>query len=305
MKHSSQPGPRRFLRVCFIGVLVGLALAVALSGCSLPGPFASRSTTTAAPVIGPPVTSATTTTERPVTTVRSTTTTASPQRTSTTLAGTTTTIVHYSTGDPKAVAKKLKPSVVGVTAVVATTKTQIFQSIGTGVVYSATASSGYIITNNHVIIRDDGTPAKRIRVTLPSGSIVSATLVGRDPTTDIAVLKVKGRGLKAPVFRTDMSQLLPGEFMVAVGNAKVLVHPVTSGEVTEVLTNIEYPGLSGVDEVIETTVPLAHGNSGGPLADALAQVVGINMAELLSGEGGISLPADLVVEVVKRLIASA
>ena len=105
---------------------------------------------------------------------------------------TTTTIVHYSTGDPKAVAKKLKPSVVGVTAVVATTKTQIFQSIGTGVVYSATTSYGYIITNNHVIIRDDGTPAKRIRVTLPSGSSVSATLVGRDPTTDIAVLKVKG-----------------------------------------------------------------------------------------------------------------
>jgi S1-C subfamily serine protease len=213
-------------------------------------------------------------------------------------------VAVVTTGDPKAVAKKLKPSVVGVTAVVATTKTKIYQSIGTGVVYSATASSGYIVTNNHVIIRDDGTPAKRIRVTLPSGSTVTATLVGRDPDTDIAVLKVKARNLKAPVFRTDLAQLAPGEFVVAIGNAKVLAHPVTSGNVTALLENIEYPGLSGVHEVIESTVPLAHGNSGGPLADAEAQVVGINMAELLSGEGGISLPMDLVVEVVERLIAS-
>jgi S1-C subfamily serine protease len=203
------------------------------------------------------------------------------------------------------VAKKLKPSVVGVTAVVATTKTQIFQSIGTGVVYSATASSAYIVTNNHVIIRDDGRPAKRIRVTLPSGSSVSATLIGRDPDTDIALLRVKARGLKAPAFRTDMSLLAPGEFVVAIGNAKVLAHPVTSGNITAFLEDIDYPGLSGVHDVIESTVPLAHGNSGGPLADARAQIVGINMAELLSGEGGISLPADLVVKVVERLLTSA
>jgi serine protease Do len=181
----------------------------------------------------------------------------------------------------------------------------IYQSIGTGVIYSATATYAYIVTNNHVIERDNGQPAKRIKVTLPSGSTVSATLVGRDTATDIAVLRVKARKLTPAVFRTDLSQLIRGDFVVAVGNAKVLKHPVTSGNVTEIIKNIDYPGLSGVHEVIESSVPLDHGNSGGPLADVEARVVGINMAELLSGDGGISLPADLVVQVAKRLIAAA
>jgi S1-C subfamily serine protease len=294
----------RFLPAAAVAVtLIGLLFAVALTGCSLSGPFSSGSTDTTAVATSTPATSATGTSARSTTT-EPTRPTTSVSATSSTLVQTTTTASVVTTGDPKAVAKKLKPSVVGITATVATTKTKIFQSIGTGVVYSATASSGYIITNNHVIIRDDGTPAKRIRVTLPSGSTVTATLVGRDPDTDIAVLKVKGRGLKAPVFRTDLSQLASGEFVVAIGNAKVLAHPVTSGNVTALLEDIEYPGLTGVHEVIESTVPLAHGNSGGPLADAKAQVVGINMAELLSGEGGISLPIDMVLEVVERIVAS-
>ena len=214
-------------------------------------------------------------------------------------------MVHATTGDPKAIAKKLKPNVVGITAITATTATMIYESIGTGVIYSATATYAYIITNNHVIVRDDGRPAKRIRVTLPSGSTVSATLVGRDTTTDLAVLRVRARKLTAAVFRTDLSQLIHGDFVVAIGNAKVLKNPVTSGNVTTVLNNIDYPGLSGVHSVIESTTPLDHGNSGGPLADVDAQVVGINMAELLDEVGGISLPADLVVQVAKRLIAAA
>ena len=174
---------------------------------------------------------------------------------------------------------------VGITAITATTATMIYESIGTGVIYSATASYAYIVTNNHVIERDNGQPAKRIRVTLPSGSTVTATLVGRDTTTDIAVLRVKARKLTPAVFRTDLSQLAHGDFVVAIGNAKVLKHPVTSGNVTAILKNIDYPGLSGVHEVIESSAPLDHGNSGGPLADVDARVVGINMAELLSGRG--------------------
>ena len=214
-------------------------------------------------------------------------------------------MVHATTGDPRAIAKKLKPNVVGITAIMATTATMIYESIGTGVIYSATATYAYIITNNHVIERDNGQAAKRIRVTLPSGSTVSATLVGRDTTTDLAVLRVRARKLTAAVFRTDLSQLIHGDFVVAIGNAKVLKNPVTSGNVTTVLDNIDYPGLSGVHSVIESTTPLDHGNSGGPLADVDAQVVGINMAELLDEVGGISLPADLVVQVTKRLIAAA
>ena len=284
--------------------LAALALATALSGCSLSlRPFSTHVTTTSTVLAGPGETWLSTTTTKPPKRV----TTSTSSTTSSTLRPTTTTsaVVHATTGDPKAIAKKLKPSVVGITAVTATTATMIYQSIGAGVIYSATASYAYIITNNHVIERDDGKPAKRIKVTLPSGSTVSATLVGRDATTDIAVLRVKARKLTPAVFRTDLSQLIHGDFVVAVGNAKVLKHPVTSGNVTAILKNIDYPGLSGVHEVIESTAPLDHGNSGGPLADVEARVVGINMAELLDGEGGISLPADLVVQVAKRLIAAA
>lgn len=285
-------------------VLAALALATALSGCSLSlRPFSTHATTTSTVLAGPGEMWLSTTTTKPPKRV----TTSTSSTTSSTLRPTTTTsaVVHATTGDPKAIAKKLKPSVVGITAVTATTATMIYQSIGTGVIYSATASYAYIITNNHVIERDDGKPAKRIKVTLPSGSTVSATLVGRDATTDIAVLRVKARKLTPAVFRTDLSQLIHGDFVVAVGNAKVLKHPVTSGNVTAILKNIDYPGLSGVHEVIESTAPLDHGNSGGPLADVEARVVGINMAELLDLEGGISLPADLVVQVAKRLIAAA
>ena len=302
MKPANRPLFKRSLALA----LVALTLAAAVSGCSVSlGPFSTHGSTTTTAIAGSGETRTTTTTGPPkaVTTSSTTSTTLRPT-TSTTLRPTTT-AVHATTGDPKAIAKKLKPSVVGITAITATTATMIYESIGTGVIYSATTTYGYIVTNNHVIERDNGQPAKRIRVTLPSGSTVTATLVGRDTTTDIAVLRVKARKLTPAVFRTDLSELAHGDFVVAIGNAKVLKHPVTSGNVTAFLKNIDYPGLSGVDRVIESTVPLDHGNSGGPLADVEARVVGINMAELLSGRGGIALPADLVDEVVKRLMAAA
>ena len=280
-----------------------LGLAAVLSGCSLK-PFSTHSSTTTTVASGSGETWSTTTTKPPS---RGTTTSSSSSTTSTTRRATTTTTiaaVRATTGDPKAIAKTLKPSVVGIAAVTRTTATMIYESIGTGVIYSATASSAYIITNNHVIERDDGNAAKRIKVTLPSGSTVSATLVGRDPSVDLAVLKVKARKLTPAVFRTDLSELSHGDFVVAIGNGKVLKQPITSGNIIAILKNIDYPGLSGVNRVIESSVPLDHGNSGGPLADIDSKVVGINMAELLDGEGGISLPADMVVQVAKRLISA-
>jgi S1-C subfamily serine protease len=304
MKQACRPFLKRTLALA----LVALTLAAAVSGCSLSlRPSSTSAITTSTAIAGPGAARSTTTTKPPVrSTTSSTTSTTLRPTTSTTLRQTTTTAaLHATTGDPKAIAKKLKPSVVGITAITATTATMIYESIGTGVIYSATASYAYIVTNNHVIVRDNGQPARRIRVTLPSGSIVTATLVGRDVSTDIAVLRVKARNLTPAVFRTDLSQLARGDFVVAVGNAKVLKHPVTSGNVTAFPDSIDSPLLPGVDGVIESSAPLDHGNSGGPLADALARVVGINTAELVSRAGGVALPADLVVRVVKRLIAAA
>ena len=98
------------------------------------------------------------------------------------------------------------------TAVAETNTTGYFELEGTGVVYEAAGSYAYIVTNNHVIERDDGKASKRIRVTLPSGSTVTATLIGRDPTVDLAVLRVKSQKVTAAAFRTDLSQLRPRRF---------------------------------------------------------------------------------------------
>jgi len=188
--------------------------------------------------------------------------------------------------------------VVGVTAILSRSRTETIEAVGTGVIYSA---AGLIITANHVITGESATPAKRINVTLPSGAVVAASLVGRDPTTDVALLRVRAAGLRPALFRTELSGLVSGDFVVAIGNPKALAHPVTSGHVTAFLRNVQYKGFSGVDELIESSVPLVHGNSGGPLADAEGRVIGLNVAEVEGEKAGITLPADLVISVIKRL----
>ena len=190
---------------------------------------------------------------------------------------------------------------VGVNAILSQSRTETVEAVGTGVIYSVT---GLIITANHVVTGESATPSKHLTVTLPSGSVVTATVVGRDPATDIAVLRVKAQGLHPALFRTDLSGLGPGEFVVALGNVKILEHPVTSGYVTALLHDAKYDSLAGVHDAIESTVSLAPGNSGGPLADAEGRVVGLNVAELTGQKIGVTVPADLVISVVKRLIGA-
>jgi len=188
-----------------------------------------------------------------------------------------------------------------------TNSTGYFELEGTGVVYQTSGSYAYIVTNNHVIEGNNGKASKRIRVTLPSGSRVTATLIGRDPACDLAVLRVKSKRVTAATFRTDLSDLQEDDFVVAIGKSKQLKKPVVSGNIIGLFEDIEYPDpkLTGIHEVIESTAPLVSGFSGGPLLDYKGQVVGINMAKFLDDPGGISLPADFVVEVVERLLADA
>ena len=223
-------------------VLLGLALASLLAGCSLSGSaHSSAGPGTTARVAGAGKSS--TSTSRPVrlpNTAVAPTTTLRPRQT-------TTTTTPLGSGDAASVARKLGPSVVGVTAVLSRSQTEEVDAIGTGVVYSAT---GLIVTNNHVVTGETDKPAKRFRVTLPSGTTVSAVLVGRDPTTDIAVLRVRTAGLHPALFRTDLSGLVQGDFVLAMGNHGVLAHPVTTGHVTAFLRNVAYDPLPGVHEVI-------------------------------------------------------
>ena len=227
-----------------------------------------------------------------------------PPAPSTTVPGDSTTSTSVATlattGDAQAIARKIKSSAVGVTAVISRTPLEVDESIGTGVVYSA---DGLIVTNNHVITGQGSHVAHEITVTLSSGTRLSARLVGRDVADDIAVLRVHATGLHPAVFETPASGAKPGEFVVAIGNPRVLAHPVTSGRVISTLDNVDFTGFPGVKKMIETSVPLAHGNSGGPLVDDLGRVIGINAAELVGEKGGLALPASLVVEVTRSLIA--
>jgi S1-C subfamily serine protease len=306
MKPAFWPLFKRALAV----TLVALALAAVLGGCSL-WPASSQINSTSTALSTPAETWATaptaTTTTAPL---KRPTSTSDWRGTSSTAGKSTTSTVaeeHPTTGDAKAIAAKFKSSVVLVTAVADTNTTGYFELEGTGVVYGQAGSYAYIVTNNHVIERDDGKVSKRIRVTLPSGSTVTATLVGRDPTTDIAVLRVKSKRVTPAVFRTDLSDLQADDFVVAIGKPKQLKKPIVSGNVIGFYKKIDYPdpALPGIHEVIESTAPLEHGFSGGPLLDYKGRVIGINMAKFLDQPGGIALPADLVVKVVDALIAAA
>jgi serine protease Do len=303
MKCASWPFSQRALSLA----LVALALAAVLGGCSL-RPLSTTSTSPNTTVLSTTgeTWEVTTTTQAP----KRPTSTSDRRTTSTTTRDSTTSTAaekHPTTGDAKAIAAKFKPSVVLVTAVAETNTTGYFELEGTGVVYKTSGSYAYIVTNNHVIERDDGKASKRIRVTLPSGSRVTATLIGRDPTCDLAVLRVKSKKVTAASFRTDLSELEKDDFVVAIGKPKQLKKPVVSGNIIGLFMNIEYPDpkLTGIYEVIESTTPLVSGFSGGPLLDYKGRVVGINMAKFLDEPGGISLPADFVVEVVDRLLAAA
>jgi serine protease Do len=303
--------PRPLLKRALVLALVVLALPVAVGGCAL-RPFSTEASSTTSTTllsrtaetwVTPSATVTTAAPKKPTSTSqwRSTSTTVRPSTT------TTAAEKHPTTGDASAIAADFKSSVVLVTAVTETNTTGYWELEGTGVVLETSGSYAYIVTNNHVIEREDGKAARRIRVTLPSGSTVTATLIGRDPSCDLAVLRVKSKRVTAAEFRTDLSQVREDDFVVAIGKPKQLRHPVVSGNVIGLYRNVEYPdpALTGIDEVIESTAPLEKGFSGGPLLDFEGRVIGINMAKFLDEPGGISLPADFVVEVAQRLMESA
>jgi serine protease Do len=313
MKRPSRPVLKRSTAPVIIAltlVFVVVTLAAGLGGCTLPS-FSSHSTTTAtSPTtsVQTRVTSAattTTTTKRPTSTTdwRSTSSTARRTTSSTAM------VAHPSTGDAKVIAAKLKNSVVLVSSVSETDTTGYFELEGTGVVYKTSGAYAYIITNNHVIERADGKVSKRIRVTLPSGSTVTATLIGRDHASDLAVLRVKSKRVTPAVFRTDLSQLEKDDFTVAITTVKdaKIPHQVLSGNVLAFAPAGELvqldSDLTGIDDVIETDIPIVNGFSGGPLLDYKGRVIGINMAKLESRPWAISLPADFVVKVADRLMA--
>ncbi len=170
------------------------------------------------------------------------------------------------------------------------------QSLGSGVIVS---EDGYILTNNHVV---DG--AEEIKVALPDDKTVyNATLVGTDPQTDIAVIKVNATGLPA-ITLTDSDNLEVGDLVLAIGNPFGVGQTVTTGIVSA--KGRGDIGIVDYEDFIQTDAPINPGNSGGAHVDLEGRLVGINqsIASPVRASAGIgfAVPINLARFVMERLI---
>jgi len=180
-----------------------------------------------------------------------------------------------------------------------TTQTQ--RALGSGFVID---KAGHVVTNYHVV-RD----AEEVQVSFSNNERIKASVVGEDPSTDTAVLKVnvKSRALKTLALGNSDSVRV-GDQVIAIGNPFGLDRSVTAGIVSAVQRRIEAPNSYSISHVIQTDAALNHGNSGGPLLNAQGQVVGVNAQIETGGAGqgnvgiGFAIPINTVRDVVAELI---
>jgi S1-C subfamily serine protease len=180
-----------------------------------------------------------------------------------------------------------------------TTETQ--RALGSGFVID---KAGHIVTNYHVV-----RGANTIQVSFSNNERFKAKLVGVDPSTDVAVLRVevKSRALKSlPLGNSESVRV--GDQVIAIGNPFGLDRSVTSGIVSAVQRRIEAPNQLSISHVIQTDAALNHGNSGGPLLNAQGQVIGVNAQIETGGQSqgnvgiGFAIPINTVKDVVAELI---
>jgi S1-C subfamily serine protease len=165
---------------------------------------------------------------------------------------------------------------------------------GSGFIIS---SDGFIVTNNHVI-----ESASDIKVSLADGRIFYAELKGRDPSTDIAILKIYGEGLKGLAF-ADSSLLKPGQIAIAIGNPLGLQHTVTAGVVSALGRTLRANNGRMIDDIIQTDASLNPGNSGGPLVNSSGHVIGVNTATIPSAQGlCFAVSSNLAAHVAGKII---
>ncbi|MBA8822946.1 S1-C subfamily serine protease [Saccharopolyspora lacisalsi] len=207
-------------------------------------------------------------------------------------------------GSVSTVASRVVPAVVSVEVQVGSTG-----GTGSGVVVDG---NGYIVTNNHVVSMAVDTPNAEIYTVFNEGSRVPARIVGRDPKTDLAVLKVEvANPTVAQLGSSD--DLAVGDEVVAIGSPLGLESTVTSGIVSSVHRPVRLAGegtdTNAVIDAIQTDAAINPGNSGGPLVDGNGAVVGINSAIRTVGPGkggsigvGFAIPVDEVRRVAEQLI---
>jgi serine peptidase DegS len=173
---------------------------------------------------------------------------------------------------------------------------RIERSLGSGVIVD---DSGHIVTNHHVIANADS-----IRVQLADGRVADAKIVGRDPDTDLAVLKIDVTPLPVAVFgRSDLLKV--GDVVLAIGNPVGLSQTVTHGIVSAI--SRQQLGIAPLEDFIQTDAAINFGNSGGALVDASGALVGINTAIVAKNIGvegiGFAIPVNMVRGVLSEIIA--
>ena len=174
------------------------------------------------------------------------------------------------------------------------------QSLGSGFIISA---DGFVVTNNHVVAPDNRARLEEITVTMPDGTEFEAELIGADPQSDLAVLKINSDVTFPFVEFGDSAQTRVGEWVVAIGNPFGLGGTVTSGIVSAVYRNTGQGG--AYDRFIQTDASINRGNSGGPLFDMRGNVIGINNAIFSPSGGsvgiGFAIPSEIAEPIIDQL----
>jgi len=214
---------------------------------------------------------------------------------------------------PEEIYKRDAPGVVQITATSTTTApadpfgftpptTQTEQSLGSGFVLD---KAGHIVTNEHVIAG-----AQKIQVSFSANDQIQAAVVGSDPSTDIAVLKIDthARAL-TPLPLGNSDNVNVGDSVYAIGNPFGYTRTLTSGLVSAVQRQITAPNSLPIDNAIQTDAAINHGNSGGPLIDAVGQVIGVTSQISTGNTGqqgnlgiGFAIPINTVRSVAAQLI---
>jgi len=190
--------------------------------------------------------------------------------------------------------EKLGPSVVSI--YLRNPEGDGFAGAGSGFVI---APDGYILTNNHVVAA-----GKDLEVHMASGEIYPANIIGTDPATDLAVIRVAASGLStAQLGNSDTLRV--GELVIAVGNPLGMEHTVSAGVVSALGREISTQTGQIIDNVIQTDAHLNPGNSGGPLANSHGVVIGVNTAMRAQAQAiGLAVPINTAIWVAGELITT-
>src|SRR5580765_5138465 len=174
------------------------------------------------------------------------------------------------------------------------------QALGSGVVVSA---DGYILTNHHVV---DG--AENIKVDMNNGQTFEAKLIGSDPPSDLALLKINASGL---TFMTpgDSDRVRVGDVALAIGNPLGIGQTVTMGIISAKGRSTAGPGAGSFEDFLQTDAPINHGNSGGALISTIGELIGINSQIAPGQEGGnigigFAIPSNMAKTVMDQLVKS-